>query len=203
MASLNCSKKLDNFCAPTQKVIDLFKHQRKLRSQFAVVYLTPYPLHLISAKNLTFSTQDGVVDTPDEATDSSQPSFPEECDRYNFIAARPTNKGKIHSEVMLMDGFEGLLDSYEASSMLPCRSVVIYSWFHPCYDCACKIVETLGHYAAAGDLEVVVVYSCVLKDPDSITRVLIHWLFMSSGIKLEQVKSSQYIKPIAKKHCLL
>ena len=187
MACLSYSKKLDNLCAPTRKVIDLFKHQRK-RQQFAVVYLSPYSLEHISDKNLTFSTQDSDVDTPDEATDSSlQPSFPGEYNRYNFIAARPTRSGKCHSEEMLMNGFECLLDSYEF--LETCRSVVIYSWFHPCYDCAYKIVDTLGHHIAKRDMEVAVVYSRVLSNLDADTRESIQWLFTGCGIKLKRVKS--------------
>ena len=52
---------LDILYEPIQVVIDLFKHQRKRGLQFAVVFLSPYPLHLISTSNLMFLTIDMVL----------------------------------------------------------------------------------------------------------------------------------------------
>ena len=195
MAALNYRGRPNNLHAPTQKIIDLFHHQRMRRSQFALLYISPCPLRYISADNLTFVTQDGEVDAPYEATDWSQPLFPSPGDRNNYIAARPERKR--HTETMLMDAFESLLESYEESSSVQCRSVLLYSWFHPCFNCACKISETLEDFIDDGLLEVAVVHSCDMRGfggkEESRSRLEM------AGIKVLQETSDQYIEPAQRK----
>ena len=148
-----------------QSFVNLFKSQRCSGYQFAVLYLSPLPLRYMSVEKLTFRTQEGEVNSPRKATNWRKGVFPSKT-RY-YIVARPNYKRakasyrlklKVHAEVTLMDSFETLLQAHNSSSLLECRSIVLYSWLLPCIPCTKYIIKALQPFISERKYEIVVIY---------------------------------------------
>ena len=122
-------------------VVRTFEGQRIQGYQFAVLVLSP-------------ECQVTLRHMPAYAmTNSSSPTHPPDHTLQNYIVARPDGD---HAEVLLLQRFPTLL----ARNTPGCQSIVLYSWFLPCQDCAEKIACVLGQCTTTH--RVTVVYTSTL-----------------------------------------
>ncbi len=131
------------FSQAIRNLIDLFKHQRARKYQFAVLYLSPE--ERLSVENMSFRTRQGTVSTPDEATDRNSRIFPPGGKLFNYLTARPD--GQDHAEALLMDRFNSLMRCYSIHESKPiCKTILLFTWILPCDDCKQKILEKLKRF---------------------------------------------------------
>ena len=189
----------ESFHAFVQRIVDLFAKQRNEQQyQFAVLFLTHLPLSEITVSNMTFQTQAGAVNTPDEATDCSVPMFPPLDNLCNYMVARPQNNR--HAEVRLMDDLETLLCMYSSLGMPQCRSLVLYSWLLPCLRCTEYIVKMLQDFIINRMFEVTVIYCSKQRDlkDEEIVRILN--CFEIAGIEVLYVSYDQLLLRASRRH---
>ena len=160
-------------------LIDLFKHQRRRKFQFSVLYLSPH--EHISTETLSFQTRKGEVTTPKEATDRDSKIFPQGGMSFNYLTARPD--GEDHAEALIMARFDSFMRSYMQRGM-PCKTILLFTWILPCDSCKDCILQHLNKHLK--QVKVVLVYvTGGEKDEDS-EKDTIHEL-ESAGITVNKI----------------
>ena len=63
-----------------------------------------------------------------------------------------------------MEKFDLLMSRYQLSGLLPCKSIVLYTWLLPCSQCTDKIIKKLESHAK--NLRVVLLYTSKEKESE-------------------------------------
>lgn len=114
-------------------LIPTFSEQSK-RSQFAALVLCSEEDREDSFREVEFFPTDG----SEPLLDNTKVRMPEYRFQYgNYLAARPTDRGRIHAEQLLLDEYDYLLSSYRDE--LGC--IILYTRITPCSTCAEAIVN--------------------------------------------------------------
>ena len=164
-SSVYCAGVVDhNFI---QKLINFFKGQRREGYQFAVMVLSPATR--VTVENTPFLTR-----TRESLTDNRSATHPPDGAMGNYIIARPD--GHHHAESLLLGRFHrfwSLRTNFDAS-LLPIRSILLYTWLLPCHGCAKEIIRVLGSYTRQQQVIVVYISTGTMSDVDAraITRRL-------------------------------
>ena len=169
-----------------QMLIRSFNGQRREGYQFAVMVLSPATR--VTVENTPFLTRTRVL-----RTDNRSATHPPDGAMGNYIIARPD--GYHHAESLLLERFHrfwSLRTNFDAS-LLPIRSILLYTWLLPCIRCAQEIIRVLGPYSQ--QQQVIVVYTATMRDVDAQTESAITGGLQLTGITVIKEDYDDYLSP--------
>ena len=170
------------------RIVELFQYQRVKDSEFAVILLSSH--HCIT-RDFIFRTRMGAVDQPDTATNCHTQSFPLPHSLSNYLAAR--TDGRTHAVVALMNRFPLLMRSYNVQHSHQCRTIMLYTWLFPCYECKQAIIDNLQPYTEKS--RVIVVYTSTLCDLDENEIRAISYEMELAGMTVRQERYDYHLQP--------
>lgn len=176
------------FSSLIKHTIRIFENQRLQRYEFAVLFLAPCKNFMAMRICINFQTKrESVHNDPDLATNCQLPTFPQDDNLCNYVTARPEQRR--HAEELLLDELSTLISNYS----LPCKSIVLYTWFLPCINCKDKIINTLSPYIRS-EHQVILAYTIKMKDITDEESTLIVKDLEKAGITVKKVEYPQRLQ---------
>ena len=145
----------------------------------------------VTVENTPFLTRTRVL-----LTDNRSATHPPDDAMGNYIIARPDEVD--HAESLLLGRFHrfwSLRTNFDAS-LLPIRSILLYTWLLPCIRCAQEIIRVLEPYSQ--HQQVIVVYTATMRDVDAGTESAITGGLELAGITVIKKDYDEYLSPADK-----